>query len=183
MMQGVQGIRATLVCLAGTMAGTFGCAAIAGVPVVNRTIQVSGNGTDLLNGAIVHSKMPTATGVIQRSTEIVELSGDLIGKILYHVTTVIDNRKNTLVNTGDQVFSGTIAGSEPVMIHDSKFRFAVNLATGADSGSVYLFDHIAGPHVRCELKVTGTGKTADGNPTFRYTGRCKFGSAKMSSER
>jgi len=105
----------------------------------------------------------------------------LNGKILYHVTSVIDNQKGTLVNTGDQVFSGTIAGSEPVMIHDSKFRFEVNLATGADSGSVFLFDHIAGPHVRCELKVTGTGKAADGNPTFRYTGICKFGPGATAS--
>ena len=147
-----------------------------------RTIQVSGTGTYLLNGAIVHSKKPTATGVIQRGTEIVELIGDLNGKILYHVTTAIDTQKGTLVNTGDQVFSGTIAGSEPVMIRDSKFRFEVNLATGAESGSVYLFDHIAGPHVRCELKVTGTGKTADGNPTFSYTGTCEFGSEKMDSK-
>jgi hypothetical protein len=116
-------------------------------------------------------------------TEIVELSGDLTGKILYHVTTVIDNQKGTLTNTGDQVFSGTIAGSEPVMIHDSRFRFAVNLATGDDNGSVFLFDHIAGPQVKCELKVTGTGKTTDGNPTFRYTGTCRFGRGKADSKK
>jgi hypothetical protein len=145
-------------------------------PVAKRTLQVSGTGTDLLNGAIAHTKKPTATGVIQKGAEIVELNGDLNGKILYHVTTTIDTKKGTLVNTGDQVFSGTVAGSEPVMIHDSKFRFEVNLATGAESGSVYLFDHIAGPRVRCELKVTGTGKTADGNPTFNYTGTYTFGS-------
>jgi hypothetical protein len=151
-------------------------AAFAVEPTAERTIKVSGTGTDLLNGALIHSKKPTVTGMIQRGTEIVELSGDLRGKILYHVTTVIDNQKGTLVNTGDQVFSGTIAGSEPVMIHDSRFRFQVKLASGAESGSVYLSDHIAGPHVRCELKVTGTGKTADGNPTFSYTGTCKFGS-------
>ena len=68
------------------------------------------------------------------------------------------------------------------MIHDSKFRFEVNLATGADSGSVFLFDHIAGPQVRCELKVTGTGKAPDGNPTFRYTGTCKFGPGAKASK-
>jgi hypothetical protein len=160
-----------------------GIAGSAVEPTAERTIKVSGTGTDLLNGALIHSKKPTATGMIQRGTEIVELTGDLSGKILYHVTTVIDNQKGTLVNTGDQVFSGTIAGSEPVMIHDSRFRFQVNLATGADSGSVYLFDHIAGPRVRCELKVTGTGKTADGNPTFSYTGVCKFGSGRADSGR
>ena len=31
--------------------------------------------------------------------------------------------QGTLVNTGDQVYSGTIAGSDPVMIHDDQFRF------------------------------------------------------------
>lgn len=153
----------------------FGAAVLADEAAF-KEIQVNGTGTDVLNGAVIHSKKPTATGTIQRSTEIVEITGDLNGKILYHVTTVIDDRRGTLVNTGDQVFSGTIAGSEPVMIHDSRFRFEVNLATGADSGSVYLLDHIAGPRVRCELKVTGTGKTADGNPTFRYAGTCRFGS-------
>ena len=72
------------------------------------------------------------------------------------------------------MFSGTIAGSEPVMLHDSRFRFEVDLKTGADSGSVFLLDHIAGPRVQCELKVTGTGKNADGNPTFSYVGTCRF---------
>jgi hypothetical protein len=47
----------------------------------------------------------------------VELRGDLNGKVLYHVTTELDYTKGTLVKTGDQVFSGTIVGSEPVMIH------------------------------------------------------------------
>jgi hypothetical protein len=182
MMRGLQGITARGVFFVAAITGTIGAAAMADEPIAKRTVQVSGTGTDLLNGAIVHSKKPTATGVIQRGTEIVELSGDLNGKILYHVTTVIDNQKGTLVNTGDQVFSGTIAGSEPVMIHDSKFRFEVNLATGADSGSVFLFDHIAGPQVRCELKVTGTGKAADGNPTFRYTGTCEFGPGATASK-
>jgi|SRR6185312_13100984 len=139
-----------------------------------KSIHVSGTGTDLQNGALVHSKKSTPNGEILRSTEIIDLDGDLKGKVLYHVTTVIDTRKNTLVNTGDQVFSGTIVGSEPVLLHDSKFRFEVNLKTGADSGSVYLLDHIAGPRVRCQLKVTGTGKNAEGNPTFSYVGTCKF---------
>jgi hypothetical protein len=157
-------------------------AAVAGETAATRTVQVSGTGTDLLNGAIVHSKQSTATGVIQHGTEVVELSGDLTGKVLYHVTTVIDSLKQTLTNTGDQVFSGTIKGSEPVMIRDSRFRFDVNLATGAESGSVYLTDRIAGPQVRCELKVTGTGKTADGNPTFSYIGNCRFGSERKVSK-
>lgn len=139
-----------------------------------RTVAVSGTGTDLLNGAIVYSKETTSTGSIERSTVDVELNGDLHGRVLYQVTTKVDTARGTLVNTGDQVFSGTVAGSKPVMIHDSKFRFEVNLNTGAESGSVFLVDHIAGPRVRCELSVTGTGKTAEGNPTFKYVGNCKF---------
>jgi hypothetical protein len=139
-----------------------------------RSVQVAGSGTDLLNGAIIHSKKDTPTGMIQKSTATVELKGDLIGRVLYHVTSTFDTANNTLVNTGDQVFSGTIAGSEPVMIHDGKFSFHENLKTGADAGSVYLFDHIAGPRVQCTLHVVGTGKDAEANPTFDYTGQCDF---------
>jgi hypothetical protein len=139
-----------------------------------RSVQVAGNGTDLVNGAIIHSKRETPSGNIQKSTGTVELRGDLIGRVLYHVTSTFDLANDTLVNTGDQVFSGTIAGSEPVLIHDAKFSFHVNLKTGADSGSVYLVDHIAGPRVRCTLHVVGTGKDADANPTFNYTGQCDF---------
>ena len=119
-------------------------------------------------------RKPTPTGMIQKSTEIVELKGDLNGRVLYHVTSTFDFVAGTLVNTGDQVYSGTIAGSEPVMIHDDQFRFQVNLATGEESGKVYLFGHIAGPKVRCTLDVTGTGMNAEGNPTFTYTGQCTF---------
>jgi hypothetical protein len=139
-----------------------------------RSVQVTGSGTDMLNGAIIHSKRETPTGMIQKSTATVELKGDLIGRVLYHVTSTFDSANDTLVNTGDQVFSGTIAGSEPVMIHDSRFSFHENLKTGSDTGSVYLIDHIAGPRVRCTLHVIGTGKDAAANPTFNYTGRCDF---------
>ncbi len=139
-----------------------------------RSVQVAGTGTDLLNGTIVHSKKQTPNGMIQQSTETVELKGDLIGRVLYNVTSTFDFANDTLVNTGDQVFSGTVAGSDPVMIHDGKFRFDVNLKTGADTGLVYLVDHIAGPKVQCTLQVEGTGKDADANPTFKYTGHCNF---------
>jgi hypothetical protein len=148
--------------------------AAAGATPQPRTVKVSGTGTDLLNGAIVHSKQDTATGMIQRSTETVDLNGDLRGRVLYQVTSVFDFHKNTLVNTGDQVFSGTVAGSGPVLLHDSRFRFEVDLTTGADTGSVYLSHHIAGPQVTCTLKVVGTGKDQDGNPTFKYSGECTF---------
>ena len=96
------------------------------------------------------------------------------GRVLYHVTSVFDFVNGTLVNTGDQVYSGTIAGSAPVMIHDDRFRFEVNLVTGSEIGQVYLFDHIAGPKVRCRLEVVGTGLNAEGNPTFDYSGECTF---------
>ena len=138
------------------------------------TVKVSGSGYDALTTAIVHSKEATPAGMIQRSTETVELKGDLNGRVLYHVTSVFDFVNGTLVNTGEQVFSGTIAGSEPVMIHDDQFRFEVNLVTGTEAGKAYLFNHIAGPKVRCELSVIGTGMNADGNPTFDYTGTCTF---------
>jgi hypothetical protein len=137
-------------------------------------VHVAGSGVDALKTAIIHSQITTQTGMIQRSTEIVDLNGDLKGRVLYHVTSVFDFAAGTLVNTGDQVFSGTIAGSDPVMIHDDQFRFEVNLVTGAESGQVYLFDRIAGGKVRCMLNVTGTGLNAEGNPTFAYTGECDF---------
>ncbi len=140
----------------------------------NVTVQVAGSGVDSLSTAIVHSQEPTATGMIQKSTETVELTGGLTGRVLYHVTSVFDFAKNTLVNTVDQVFSGTVAGYAPVLIHDDQFRFEVNLATGQERGQVYLFNHLAGPKVRCQLEVTGTGMNADGNPTFTYTGECTF---------
>lgn len=137
-------------------------------------VPVTGSGVDLLNTTIVHSKQFTATGLVQKATETVELTGSLSGRVLYHVTSVFDFAAGTLVNTGEQVFSGTIAGSEPAMIHDDQFRFNVNLATGQESGKVFLIHHIAGPKVRCLLDVTGTGLNADGNPTFNYTGECTF---------
>jgi len=142
------------------------------------TIAVSGSGVDHLTSALVHSKRATATGTMQQSTEIVDLTGDLVGRVLYHVTTVLDSVHGTLVNTGDQVYSGTIAGSAPVMIHDNKFRFDVDLATGRERGRVYLLNHIAGPEVGCTLDVVGTGMSPEGNPTFTYTGRCTFGAAR-----
>jgi hypothetical protein len=138
------------------------------------TVHVAGSGVDLLNTAIVHSQEETATGMIQRSTESVDLNGSLKGRVLYHVTSVFDFVHGTLVNTGDQVFSGTVAGSAPVLIHDDQFRFDVNLVTGKESGQVYLFDHIAGPKVRCRLDIVGTGMNAEGNPTFTYSGECTF---------
>jgi hypothetical protein len=144
-------------------------------PASGRTIAVSGTGVDLLTTALVHSKDSTASRMVQKSTEIVELTGDLTGRVLYQVTTEIDFVHKMLVNTGNQVYSGTIAGSAPVMLHDDRFRFQVNLATGEEHGRVYLADHIAGPKVRCTLDAKGTGPNAQGNPTFTYRGECTMG--------
>jgi hypothetical protein len=143
------------------------------------TIKVAGSGMDHLTTALIHAKKETQTGSVQQSTEIVDLTGDLQGRVLYQVTTVIDSIHGTLVNTGENVYSGTVAGSAPVMIHDNKSRFDVNLRTGTDHGLVYLSDHISGPKVKCTLDVTGTGMSPDGNPTFTYAGDCTFDGAKL----
>lgn len=135
---------------------------------------VAGTGVHYLTTAIVHSAQPTQTGMIQTSTETVDLIGDLTGRILYHPTTVFDFSAGTLVNTGHQVFSGTVLGSAPVMLHDDEFRFDGNLTTGAVTGKVYLTDNVAGPKIRCELDIIGTGMTPEGNVTASYTGVCRF---------
>ena len=153
---------------------TVGNSSAAHEDEATRTVKVAGTGFDDLKNAIVHWEKPTPTGKIQQSTETVELYGDLRGRVLYHVTSVFDFVNGTLVNTGDQVYSGTVAGSAPVMIHDDQFRFEVNLVTGKEVGLVFLSNHIAGPKVRCTLEGVGTGLNADGNPTFTYTGECTF---------
>jgi hypothetical protein len=147
---------------------------IGAIPPSSTTVPVSGSGVDHLNTALIHSKEATPDGFLQKSTETVELTGDLKGRVLYHVTSVFDFTRGTLVNTGEQIFSGTVAGSAPVLIHDDQFRFQVNLATGEEAGQVYLFNHLAGPKVRCTLDVVGTGLDANGNPTFNYSGECTF---------
>jgi hypothetical protein len=50
------------------------------------TIHVAGSGMDHLDTAVVHSQEQTSTGMIQKSTEIVDLDGDLKGRVLYDVT-------------------------------------------------------------------------------------------------
>ena len=135
---------------------------------------VAGSGVHYFATAIVHSTEMTPTGMIRRTTETVELTGDLIGRILYHPTSVFDFVNGTLVNTGHQVFSGTVRGSGPVLLHDDEFRFEANLVTGAVTGKVFLNDPIAGDKIRCELDVVGTGLDANGNATFTYTGECRI---------
>ena len=140
------------------------------------TRSVSGTAVHYFTTAIVHSETPTPTGRVQRSTDIVELSGDLKGRVLYHPTSVIDTVKGTLVNTGSQVFSGTVLGSEPVLLHDDRFRFEVDLKPGGkESGEVHLTNMLAGPKISCDLVVVGAGaKTSDGNAIVDYRGACTF---------
>ena len=60
---------------------------------------VAGTGIHFLTTMIVHSVEPTQTGLVQRSTETVDLTGDLTGRILYHPTTVVDFSSRTATNT------------------------------------------------------------------------------------
>jgi hypothetical protein len=139
------------------------------------THTVTGSGVHFFTTSMIHTQEPTDTGMIQTSTDIVELSGDLKGRVLYHPTSIFDFVNGTLVNTGNQVFSGTILDSAPVMIHDDKFRFEVNFNTGSEFGEVHLTDRLAGPRIRCDLIVTGNGTmTPEGNPVVDYAGTCTF---------
>jgi hypothetical protein len=140
------------------------------------TRAVSGTAVHYFTTAIIHSQTPTPTGMIQRSTDIVELSGDLKGRVLYHPTSVFDFVNGTLVNTGHQVFSGTVLGSAPVLLHDDEFRFEVDLKTGGlEFGEIHLSDRIAGPKIRCDLAAEGVGETTpEGNSVVGYRGTCVF---------
>jgi hypothetical protein len=114
--------------------------------------------------------------MIQRSTDITELTGDLSGYILYHPTSVFDYGAGTLVNTGTQLFSGSIAGSAPVLLHDDTFRFESDLATGATTGEVFLGRSNDAPTrggwYECTLDVVGTGLTPEGDGMVDYSGEC-----------
>ncbi len=139
-----------------------------------RWVSVAGTGIHYFSTAKIHSKEETATGFVQRSTDIIELDGDLKGTVIYHPVSVFDLAAGTLVNTGHQVFSGTVLGSSPVMIHDDEFRFDVNLHTGETTGKIYLSDPMAGPKIRCELEAVGAGMTPEGDALVAYTGRCRL---------
>jgi len=140
-------------------------------------LPVSGTGVHSFSTAIIHSQVPTESGMVQRSSEIVTLQGDLEGHLLYHPTSTFDDEAATLVNTGTQFFSGTVLGSEPVILHDDRFRFEVDLETGATTGAVYLGRSNDAPPAEtwfeCDLAIVGTGLTDDGDATFSYEGSCR----------
>lgn len=139
-----------------------------------QTFEVSGTGVHYFTTAIVHDQKPTDVGMIQRSTDLIRLEGDINGIVLYHPRSEFDFAAGTLVNTGHQVFSGSILGSPPVMLYDDSFRFEVDLATGETVGRVLLVDGIAGPMTRCRLDVFGTGPTPEGDAMVGYTGTCRI---------
>lgn len=140
-------------------------------------VAVSGSAVHFFTTAITHSQEPTETGMIQRSTDIVQLSGDLNGYLLYHVTSTFDFVAGSLVNTGTQFFSGTIAGSDPVVLHDDSFRFVVDLSTGETLGEIHFGRSNDAPHkgswYECDLVVVGTGMmTPEGDGMVDYSGEC-----------
>lgn len=137
--------------------------------------EVSGSGVHRFSSALVHSAIELPSGLVQRSTEIVELSGDLSGLILYHPISHFDFAAGTLITTGQQVFSGTVLDFGPVLLHDDEYRFEVNLGTGQVVGKVFLENRLSGRDIRCHLDVSGQGETdALGDALFGYTGSCRF---------
>ena len=136
---------------------------------------VTGTGVHYFTTAVVHGQEPTQTGFVQRSSDIIQLDGDVRGYILYHPTSVFDFADSTLVNTGRQVFSGTVVGSAPVVLYDDTFRFESDLATGATTGEVHLRqsgDATVEPWFECDLDVAGTGLSPEGDGLVEYTGTC-----------
>lgn len=146
------------------------------VPAGGQPIPVSSTGLLLAPETIVHSEEPTPTGMIQRSTSVVKLTGDVNGWVLFHSTSDFDFAAGTLVNTGTQVFSGTIAGSDPVLLHDGEFHFDIDLATNATTGEISFSRSGDAPHkggwYDCEWTMVGTGVTPEGNLTSESTGTC-----------
>lgn len=135
---------------------------------------VQGTAIHYESEGIEHSNTPTATGYVRVSTDIVELEGDLVGRAVFQPVSEVNVVEGRIVNTGSQVFSGTVLNSDPVMLHDDGFIFRINMFTGETRGRIFLTDRIAGPVVRCILKMEGTGRTAEGYNLSNYWGRCKL---------
>jgi hypothetical protein len=135
---------------------------------------VSGTGIHYESDGIEHSVEPTDYGLIRRSTDIVELSGDLVGRAVFQPVSEVNLNEGKIVNTGSQVFSGTVLGSDPVLLGDKKFRFDIDLNTGETTGDIFLTDRISGPNIRCILEMRGTGRTAEGYNLSNYWGMCKI---------
>lgn len=151
-------------------------AASASVAAARHAFAVSGSGALLAASETIHSTVEVEGGLIQRSTIAGRLTGDLDGVILFHATSVIDFASGTVVNTGTQFFAGSVAGSEPVILHDDRFRFDIDLGTGATTGTVHFGRSNDAPHrggwFECDLAVVGVGLSPEGDILSEYTGHC-----------
>ncbi len=136
-------------------------------------VAVSGSAIHYFDTKIVHRSNETAGGLRETTTETIDLAGDLEGRVLYQPNSNYDFVNGTLVNTGNQVFSGTVLGSEPVILADDEFRFEVDLNTGAVKGEVYLNNSIAGPKMDCEIEVSSSSPPVNGQSESTYTGYCR----------
>jgi hypothetical protein len=136
---------------------------------------VSGTGIHYASTSQVHPNTIEVTpeGMNLISTDIVQLFGDLEGRALFQPHSVINFVEGTVVNTGHQVFSGTVLGSQPVMLYDDDFRFEIDIDTGATTGEIFLTSPIAGPKVWCVLTMVGTGQSPEGDNLSEYTGQCR----------
>ncbi len=139
---------------------------------------ISGTAVHYFDTKIVHRSNETAGGLRETTTETIDLTGDLEGRVLYQPTGNYDFVNGKLVNTGRQVFSGTVLGSEPVVIFDDEFRFEVDLNTGAVQGKVYLINSIAGPKTECEIEVSGRAQPGAPSAEASYTGYCRIKTKK-----
>ena len=139
-----------------------------------RWTEVSGSAIHYFDNSILHAEEETARGMRKFVTETIELSGDLEGRVLYQPVTNLLLDTGEMINRGNQVFSGTVLGIGPVMLHDDVFRFDVDLTTGATVGRVFLVNRIAGPLIRCRLEIVGTGVTPEGNALADYSGKCRM---------
>ena len=139
-----------------------------------KRVEVSGTAIHDFNTVILHREKTRPNGVKKTvTTETIDLSGDLEGRVLYQPVGVLNEARGTLVNTGRQVFSGTILGSRPVMLFDDEFRFEVNFFLQQVRGEVYLSERLSGPRIACELEIIGGDQPPVDNRTFStYSGFC-----------
>jgi hypothetical protein len=103
-------------------------------------------------------------GVAGEERHVGQLIGDLNGTILFNPTSVFDFANGTLLNTGTQFFSGTAAGSEPVILYDDSFRFEIDLTTGATLGTVHLSRSIDAPTRAAGSSATSSSRAQESRP-------------------
>jgi hypothetical protein len=121
----------------------------------------------------IHLRIRTQTDTIPGANPKVE--GGLNGYLLEDTTSTFDFATNTLVNTGPMFFSGTVLGSEPVILNGDH-RFDVDFTTGNTMGEVHLRRSNDAPHkgfwYECDLVAVDAGFTPEGDPISDYTGTC-----------